>query len=73
MFGDVYELEEITSVTGVWYACNLINVSTMQFFVHCHLNNYKDGDQCRPHHQYIAKQVARLVNMYKVTGDDWDI
>ncbi|GJY43063.1 melibiase family protein [Tanacetum coccineum] len=58
VFGDDFELEEITTVSGILKALNRTILYSLS-----------PGTSATPS---MAKQVAPHVNMYRVTGDDWD-
>ncbi|PWA98083.1 melibiase family protein [Artemisia annua] len=58
VFGDDFELEEITTVSGILKGLNRPIIYSLS-----------PGTSATPS---MAKQVAPLVNMYRVTGDDWD-
>ncbi|PWA67473.1 melibiase family protein [Artemisia annua] len=58
VFGDDFELEEITTVSGILKGLNRPIIYSLSPGTSATLS--------------MAKQVAPLVNMYRVTGDDWD-
>lgn len=58
VFGDDYQPDEITVVSGILKGLNRPILYSLS-----------PGTSATP---AMAKQVAPLVNMYRVTGDDWD-
>ncbi|KAI7727332.1 hypothetical protein M8C21_027604 [Ambrosia artemisiifolia] len=58
VFGDDFQLDEITVVSGILKGLNRTILYSLS-----------PGTSATP---TMAKKVAPLVNMYRVTGDDWD-